>query len=75
MGKTRDIQYLQKFGDRVRKLRTTKGWSQYDLAAASGVERSKLGHIERGSTNTTLSTAKLIAEAFEMTLSELVDFR
>lgn len=60
-------------GRRVLELRKKRGWSLEDLAIASGVSRSMLSEIERGSANPTLAVAFRIAQAFEMTLGELVD--
>jgi ribosome-binding protein aMBF1 (putative translation factor) len=36
------------FGSRMREARKAKGWSQPDLAKASGMSRSALGNIETG---------------------------
>lgn len=46
--------------------------SQDDLAIACDVEKTQIYRIEGGKINTTLSTLAVIAEAFEMTLEELV---
>jgi transcriptional regulator with XRE-family HTH domain len=74
MGRTRDGEYLVAFGNQIRKLRTIREWSQYDLSAACGIDRSQLARIERGETNATLSTAKMISNALGVTMSELVNF-
>lgn len=74
MGKNRNTEYIKKFGNRLLKLRTERGWSQYDLAATTGIDRSQLGKIERGEYNATLSTLKVIADAFDISVSELMAF-
>jgi len=74
MGNTRDTEYLEAFGNRIRKLRTEKKLSQYELLDRVGIERSQIARIERGEINTTISTARLIAQGFEMSLSDFVDF-
>jgi len=63
----------QQVCQRVRDLRKNRGWTLEQLAAASGVSRSMISQIERGSANPTLGVAFRIAQAFDMTLGELVD--
>jgi transcriptional regulator with XRE-family HTH domain len=58
---------------RVRDLRKKKGWTLEELSAACGVSRSMLSEIERGRANPTLAVAFRIAQAFSMSLGELVE--
>lgn len=58
---------------RVRELRKLRGWSLEQLAAASGVSRSMLSQIERNEANPTLAVTFRIAQAFGMTLAELLE--
>ena len=58
---------------RVKNLRLGKNWTLEQLSAASGVSRSMLSQIERGNANPTLAVAFRIAQAFELTLADLVD--
>lgn len=60
------------FGERVKGLRTARGWSLERLAAASGVSRSMLSQIERDEANPTLAVTQRIAQAFGLPLGELV---
>ncbi len=60
-------------GGRVKHLRSVRGWSLEALAAASGVSRSMLSQIEREQTNPTLAVTLRIAQAFGLTLGELLD--
>jgi len=62
----------QHLGDRVRQLRSERGWSLAVLAGASGVSRSMLSQIEREQANPTLAVTLRIAQAFGMTLGDLV---
>jgi transcriptional regulator with XRE-family HTH domain len=64
---------LVAFGERVRKLRKEKGLSQEALADLAGIERSYMGHIERGDQNITLIKIFQIAEALEMSPAYLID--
>ncbi len=59
-------------GRRVKQLRTDRGWSLEALASASGVSRSMLSQIEREQANPTLAVTMRIAQAFAMTLGELL---
>lgn len=58
--------------ERVRSLRKSKGWTLEQLASLSGVSRSMLSQIERQAANPTLGVAFRIAQAFGMTLGDLV---
>jgi len=58
---------------RVRELRRERGWTLEALSAACGVSRSMLSQIERNRANPTLAVAFRIAQAFAMTLGELVE--
>ena len=58
---------------RVRELRKKRGWTLEQLSAACGVSRSMLSEIERGNANPTLAVAFRIAQAFSMSLGDLVD--
>lgn len=60
-------------GARVKHLRTLRGWSLESLASASGVSRSMLSEIEREQANPTLAVTLRIAQAFGMTLGELIE--
>ena len=58
---------------RVRDLRRKRGWTLEELSAACGVSRSMLSEIERQRANPTLVVAYRIAQAFGMSLGELVE--
>src|SRR5213078_2918010 len=58
---------------RVRELRKKRGWTLEEMSAACGVSRSMLSEIERQHANPTLAVAFRIAQAFGMSLGELVE--
>jgi transcriptional regulator with XRE-family HTH domain len=60
-------------GGRVKQLRLGRNWSLEALAGASGVSRSMLSQIEREQANPTLAVTLRIAQAFGMTLGELLE--
>jgi len=59
-------------GQRLKQLRAERGWSLETLAGGSGVSRSMLSQIEREQANPTLAVTLRIAQAFGMSLGELV---
>lgn len=66
-----DNDILIRFGERVRKLRKSKGYSQESFAAECGLDRTYLGGIERGERNVALRNIQVIAEALGVSVSEL----
>lgn len=64
----------KKFGERVRELREGRGWSQEDLAEVSGLHRTYVSGIERGTRNPTLLIIQRLANAFESRPAELLDW-
>lgn len=65
----------KKIGLRVIELREKKGWSQADLARACGKDRQAIEKIENGKVNTTIYSLYEVAEALEIKLVELMEFR
>jgi transcriptional regulator with XRE-family HTH domain len=59
--------------ERVRTMRRERGWTLEQLASLSGVSRSMLSEIERGAANPTLGVAFRIAQAFGLSLGDLVE--
>jgi transcriptional regulator with XRE-family HTH domain len=62
------------FGLRIRELRLEKKWSQEDLSFRTGFHRTYIGMIERGERNISLINIAVFAKAFELSLSELLNF-
>lgn len=59
-------------GATVRSTRQALGWSQERLAELSGLDRSYVGEIERGTVSPTLATLEKLATALNMKLSQLI---
>ena len=71
MIKTSDL--LKKFGKRVRDLRIQRGInSQMALGIKCDLDRTYIGGIERGERNVALKNIEKIAEALDVSLSELM---
>lgn len=60
------------FGDKVRQIRKEKGLSQEALADLAGIDRSYMGHLERGDQNITLTKIYQIADALEVPVINLI---
>jgi len=58
-------------GLRIKQLRGELKMTQEDLAFKVGVDRSYMGFLERGEKNPTLKNIVKIADALNVTLSEL----
>jgi transcriptional regulator with XRE-family HTH domain len=61
-----------KFGDRVRRLRKSKGITQLELAELLGVGRSYLSQIERGMRDPGLRLIKSIADGLTIPLHDFL---
>lgn len=66
------IKILRQFGDRVKKLRKAKGWSQEELAKRAGLHRTYIGSIERSERNVSLINIERIAKALEVKIERLI---
>lgn len=62
-------------GQKIRQLRTAQGLSQEELALRAGMNPAHLGHIERGLKSPTIDTISKIADALNVELSQLFDFK
>lgn len=65
---------LIQFGGHIRKLRNERNWSQEQLAEKTDFHRTYIGMIERGERNPSLININVFAEAFGLSLSELLKF-
>ncbi len=59
------------FGERVRKLRKERGYSQERFAMLSGLDRSYFGGVERGERNVSLDNIAAIARALGVPIREI----
>ena len=62
---------LRAFGERVRMLRRERGWSQEDLAARCGLDRTYVGGVERGERNIGLLNIRKLADALNVSIADL----
>src|SRR5437899_2565095 len=52
---------LIRLGERIRKLRKQRGWTQAEMAEKVGIDRSFLADVERGKRNISLLNLNVIA--------------
>jgi ribosome-binding protein aMBF1 (putative translation factor) len=63
-----DAQRAHDLGAAVRKLRAARGWTQTQLAEASGMTQSAVARLEAGGTMPTLPILGRLAEALDADL-------
>jgi len=68
----RDV--LEKFGQKMQKVRKEKDISQEQLAGMLAMHRTYIGMVERGERNPTIRTLYKIAKALKVSASELLPF-
>lgn len=59
-------------GDRVRRLRSARGWTLDHTSERSGLSRSAISKIERGGMSPTFQAMQKLAAGFSITLAELL---
>lgn len=72
--KLRDENYIVAFGKNLRELRNSKNLSQENLANDANIPINQIGRIERGEINTTITTLHSIAQALNISTSDLFNF-
>lgn len=65
-------QNLIKIGQKIRKARKLKGFSQEGFAAEAGLGRTYVGRLERGEQNVSIQNLIQIALTLKMELSKLL---
>lgn len=60
-------------GEKIRLLRTEKGYSLRELGKRVNLSFSYLGDIERGRTNPSIETLKSLAEALEVPVTYFLE--
>jgi len=58
--------------DRIRELRTKRGWRQIDLAEHAGVHENYVSDLETGQKEVCLRTLQRVAGAFGLKTAELL---
>ena len=64
---------MDRFRVKLKYLRESKGWSVRELSRQSGVSKTQIGEIERGTGSPNYRTLQRLAECFGMTVEELFE--
>ncbi len=64
--------YRKRLGNKIRKLRSQRGWSQEEFADVCAINRSYMGRIERGELNLTLESLGKAAKGLSISVSALL---
>lgn len=65
----------KKFGYNVKKYRQCKGYSQEKLAEITGLHRTYISSLERGTRSISLNNIEKIAESLEIEIYKLFIFQ
>ncbi len=69
-----DKSLLQKLAKRIKELRKLNNFTQDELSFRAKIGRSTLGNIETAQNDVTFTKVNKIAKAFNMSLSEFLNF-
>jgi transcriptional regulator with XRE-family HTH domain len=67
-----DNDIKKEIGNKIRQLRTVRGWSRGQMADNLKMSESNYGNIERGEADIKITLLVEIAEVFEITLYDLL---
>ena len=62
----------ERFGERLRQVRTIAQISQEKLADLAGLHRTYISSVERGGRNVTIETVEKLAKALNVSMAELM---
>lgn len=74
MPKNNDQEIQTKFGDNLRRIRESKGYSLNDLASRCDIDKSNIGKIENGKFNIQLTKIVELARGLDIEAKDLLDF-
>ena len=71
--KSGEQDYINSFGNSIRKRRIERGLSMQELANLAGVEISQVYRIEKGKINPKLITIIVLCKALEVSSIDLIE--
>jgi transcriptional regulator with XRE-family HTH domain len=72
MNNLRNQETLEHFGNKLKALRVSKGFTLEQLAFEADIELSQVHRVEKGKINPTLTTLMALAKGLDITLAELM---
>lgn len=70
-----DCELYKKVAERIIKLREERGLSQQEFAGMLDYEKSNMSRLESGKVNIKLNTIYKVAQALNISMSELLDIK
>ncbi|MES2566227.1 MAG: helix-turn-helix transcriptional regulator [Bacteroidota bacterium] len=70
-----DQEYYKAVGTNIKKIRLAKGIKQIELAANCDFDRQNMFKIENSGMNLTLKTLRIIAQALDVSVIDLLYFK
>jgi len=67
------VDIKKQVGRNVKKIRQERAWSQEELAFRSGLHRTYVSGVERGTRNPTVAVLQQLAEALEVSAGKLLN--
>jgi transcriptional regulator with XRE-family HTH domain len=61
-----------RFGERIRKLRERRGWSQVEMAHLFGIDRSHISDLEHGKKSVCLPMLEVLSKGFGISVAKLM---
>lgn len=71
--KVKPNEISKRFGLKVKIERIKRNWTQEQLEEYAGISRAAISAIERGASSPTLETVALLADAFGLGLTDIVN--
>ena len=71
---SRDFDICKQLGWRIRALRESRGWTQFEMSERLGIDRSYLAEVETGKIEVCLRNLALIAQGFDLKAWQLLKF-
>lgn len=62
----------EQIGKTIRTLRLQRGWTQDIFGEKAGLNRAHVGEIERGESNVTIQTLKIVADTLDVRIRDLI---
>lgn len=69
----KESELYKKVAERIKELRLKRGITQQELAGMLDYEKSNMSRLESGKVNIKLNTIYKLAQALDITMSELLD--
>lgn len=73
MASIEEKKFLRDLGERLRKLRDERGWTQEEFGKKCSLHRTFIGSVERGERNISILNLRHLARVLRVPLSDLLE--